>query len=71
MTIRRPLVNISGAIQELPFSDSLASTDIVAGFYYVPSSETIQIPVNRLVLKHNKIVNDGIITIDGILTNKQ
>lgn len=69
MTTRRPLVVISGVVQELPASDVLASTDLVGGFYYCSSSESLVVPVNRVVVTGNITTTDGTVTIDGILTN--
>lgn len=69
MTTRRPLVVISGVVQELPASDTLTSTDLVGGFYYCSSSESLVVPVNRIVVTGNITTTDGTVTIDGILTN--
>lgn len=69
MTVRRPLVVISGVVQELPNTDTLASTDLVGGFYYCGSSESLTVPVNKVVVKANVTTIDGTVTIDGILTN--
>lgn len=69
MTVRKPLVVISGVVQELPTADSLSSTDLVGGFYYCGSAESLTVPVNRVVVKGNITTIDGTVTINGILTN--
>ena len=41
----------------------------VYGFYFVPSTETVTVSVNRLCMMHPHVKIDGRVTADGILAS--
>lgn len=68
MTVRRPLVNIAGAIQELPLTDAMPSG---AGYTRVDVGQSLIITDQQICLMSNQFIVSGQITLQGdsILTH--
>lgn len=68
MAVRKPLVTISGQIQELPAGDSigtLAATDWPVIKNSIPSGETCSVPAGYQMIVETQLNVDGTISNDG------